>query len=155
MPAETASRRQYVPRAHRRERRTTSGIPLPRAADGRSVRARRFRDLVVAFELEVGGVLTESERAMIKQAAALTLRAEELQGDLILGKEIDNDLLIRLTGTARRILGSIGAKSDKRQAASGHDALAAHIAAKYGHRSGASAEAEVCDGADEIAAVAE
>jgi hypothetical protein len=119
MPVETAARRPYQPRPHRRERRTNSGIPLPRAADGRSVRARRFRDLVVAFELEVGGVLTESERAMIKQAAALTLRAEELQGDMILGKEIDNDLLIRLTGTARRILGSIGAKSDKRHAACG------------------------------------
>ena len=67
MPADPAARRPYQPRPHRRERRTNSGIPLPRAADGRSVSARRFRDLVVAFELEVCGVLTEFERAMIKQ----------------------------------------------------------------------------------------
>jgi hypothetical protein len=151
MPANTASSRPYQPRPHRRERRTNSGIPLPRAADGRCVAARRFRGLIEAFELEVGGVLTESERAMIKQAAALTLRAEELQGDLITGKEIDNDLLIRLTGTARRILGSIGVKADKKHAASGQDPLAAHIAAKYGHRSDASQDFE--HDADEIAAV--
>jgi hypothetical protein len=126
MPAATA--RPYAPRAHRRERRTSSGIPLPRAADGRSVNARRFRDLVVAFEAEVGAVLTESERALVKQAAALTLRAEELQGDLILGKEIDNDLLIRLTGTARRILGGIGAKATKNKPAgpSVEDLFAVH-----------------------------
>lgn len=153
MPANSAARRPYQPRPHRRERRTNSGIPLPRVADGRCVAARRFRDLIVAFELEVGGVLTESERAIIKQAAALTLRAEELQGDLITGKEIDNDLLIRLTGTARRILGSIGVKADKKHAASGHDPLAAHIAARYGHQSSASPEVDTEDDADEIAAV--
>jgi hypothetical protein len=150
MPVSSPARRPYQPRPHRRERRTNSGIPLPRVADGRCVAARRFRGLIEAFELEVGGVLTESERAMIKQAAALTLRAEELQGDLITGKEIDNDLLIRLTGTARRILGSIGVKADKKHAASGHDPLAAHIAAKYGDRTHAPPDIE--DDVDESVA---
>jgi hypothetical protein len=84
------------PAARHRIRRTAGGIQLPRI-DGRTVSARRYRDLVIAYEAEVGGVLSESERATIQQAAALTLRAEELQADLVLGKPIDNDLLVRLT----------------------------------------------------------
>jgi hypothetical protein len=100
-----------VPRP--RQRATAGGIQLPRL-DGRTVSARRYRDLVIAFEAEVGvGSLTESEKSLIRQAAALTLRAEELQSALVLGADIDTDLLVRLSGTAKRILGSIGAKADK------------------------------------------
>jgi len=103
-----------VPRP--RQRSTPGGTPLPRL-DGRTVSARRYRDLVIAFEAEVGGPLSESERAMIKQAAAMTLQAEQLQTDLILGNPIDNDLLVRLSGTAKRILSSISGKAGERRPA--------------------------------------
>jgi hypothetical protein len=73
--------------------------------------------------------LSESERSTIQQAAALSLRAEELQADLVLGKPIDNDLLIRLTGTARRLLNSIRGKADDRRPA-GPD-LQSFLAAAY------------------------
>ena len=116
------------PAARHRIRRTAGGIQLPRI-DGRTVSARRYRDLVVAYEAEVGGGLSESERSTIQQAAALSLRAEELQADLVLGKPIDNDLLIRLTGTARRLLNSIRGKADDRRPA-GPD-LASYLAATY------------------------
>jgi hypothetical protein len=106
-----------VPRP--RQRATAGGIQLPRL-DGRTVNARRYRDLVIAFEAEVGvGSLTESEKSLIRQAAALTLRAEELQSALVLGEDIDTDLLVRLSGTAKRILLSIGAKGDKRKPVDG------------------------------------
>ena len=112
---------------------------LPRL-DGRTISARRYRDLVVAFEAEVGGgTLTESERSTVQQAAAITLRAEELQADLVLGKPIDNDLLVRLTGTARRILNSIRGNADDRRPA-GPD-LASYLASKYP----AKADAEPAD----------
>jgi hypothetical protein len=117
------------PATKHRIRRTAGGTMLPRT-DGRTVSARRFRDLIAAFEAEVGGgTLTESERATIQQAAALTLRAEELQADLVLGKPIDNDLLVRLTGTARRILNNIKGKADDRRPP-GPD-LASYLAATY------------------------
>jgi hypothetical protein len=103
MPVETAARRPYQPRPHRRERRTSSGIPLPRAADGRSVRARRFRDLVVAFELEVGGILTESERAMIKQAAALS-REVATMPDLLMGRNNEPDTIPAASSHSLRAL---------------------------------------------------
>jgi hypothetical protein len=103
---------------------------LPRL-DGGTVSARRYRDLVCAFEAEVGGgaALTESERATIQQAAAITLRAEELQSALVLGKPIDSDLLVRLTGTARRLLNGIKGKAEDRRPA-GPD-LASYLAQAY------------------------
>ncbi|MBR1233652.1 hypothetical protein [Bradyrhizobium sp. AUGA SZCCT0182] len=56
---------------------------------------------------------------MIRQAAALTFKAETLQSDLVNGNPVDGDQLIRLTGTAKRILSALGEKASKRQPA-GH-----------------------------------
>ncbi|MFK4725386.1 hypothetical protein ABIE89_006486 [Bradyrhizobium niftali] len=83
--------------------------------DGRSSSARRFRDLVRAYEAEVGGDLTEVGRGLIRQAAALTFKAEKLQSDLVNGNPVDGDQLIRLTGTAKRILSALGEKAAKRR----------------------------------------
>jgi hypothetical protein len=64
----------------------TNGSALLVGIDGRSSTARRFRDLVAAFEAEIGGNLTEVERGLVKQAAALTIRAERPQADIVNGK---------------------------------------------------------------------
>jgi hypothetical protein len=71
--------------------------------------------LVRAYEAEVGGNLTEVERGLIRQAAALTFKAEKLQSDLVNGNPVDGDQLIRLTGTAKRILSALGEKASKRK----------------------------------------
>jgi hypothetical protein len=83
--------------------------------DHRSSSARRFRDLVNAFEAEIGSNLTEVERGLVKQAAALTIRAEQLQADIVNGKDVDSDALIRTSSTAKRILGAIGEKAARRK----------------------------------------
>jgi len=93
----------------------TNGSKLLVGIDGRSPTARRFRDLVAAFEAEIGGNLTEVERGLVKQAAALTIRAEQLQADIVNGKPVDSDQLIRISSTAKRILGAIGEKAAKRK----------------------------------------
>jgi len=93
----------------------SNGTRLLQNVDGRSSSARRFRDLVRAYETEVGGNLTEVERGLIRQAAALTFKAETLQSDLVNGNPVDGDQLIRLTGTAKRILSAIGEKASKRK----------------------------------------
>jgi hypothetical protein len=95
--------------------KVSNGTRLLQNVDGRSSSARRFRDLVRAFETEVGGNLTEVERGLIRQAAALTFKAETLQSDLVNGNPVDGDQLIRLTGTAKRILSAIGEKASKRK----------------------------------------
>ena len=53
----------------------SNGTRLLANVDGRSAYARRFRDLIVAFEAEVGGTLTELERGLVRQAAAVSLKA--------------------------------------------------------------------------------
>jgi hypothetical protein len=66
--------------------KVSNGTRLLQNVDGRSSSARRFRDLVNAFEEEVGGPLSEVERGLIRQAAALTFKAEELQSALVKGE---------------------------------------------------------------------
>ena len=85
----------------------SNGTRLLANVDGRSAYARRFRDLVVAFEAEVGGTLTELERGLVRQAAAVSLKAELMQEALVRGEPVDDDALIRLSGEARRILTSL------------------------------------------------
>jgi hypothetical protein len=97
--------------------------------------ARRFRDLIKAYEAEIGGELTEVERGLVKQAAALTLRAEQMQAAIVRGEPIDNDQLIRISGTAKRILGAIGDKASKRRPAA--PTLQDHIAKRAAERGNA------------------
>jgi hypothetical protein len=99
--------------ARRRPRRTrTGGVPLPRA-DGRTIRSRRFRDLVEAYSGELGGALTEAERSLVQQAAAVQIQCEELQRALVEGRDVDSDMLIRLSSEHRRLLAGLGAKAIK------------------------------------------
>jgi hypothetical protein len=78
--------------------------------DGRGHNARRFRDLVNAFSAGLGD-LTEVDKALIKNAATLALKMELLQADLVAGKDVDADQLIRLAGTSKRALASVAAKT--------------------------------------------
>jgi hypothetical protein len=95
----------------------TTGSKLLVGIDGRSPTARRFRDLVQAYaaEVEVGGVLTETQMAMVKTAASLAIQAELMQARIVNGEMVDSDDLIRLSSEARRILDAIGAKASKRK----------------------------------------
>jgi hypothetical protein len=80
-------------------------------ADERSAGARRFRDLIAAYTAEVGADLSESELALVRQAAALTMRAEQMQQAIVRGEVVDDDLLVRISGTAKRLLGAIAVRS--------------------------------------------
>ncbi len=97
--------------------RISNGSWLLPGVDGRSATARRFRDICAAYEAEAGGNVTEVERDLIRQAAGLTLRAEQLQGAIVRGEAVDNDELIRLSSTAKRLLEAIRAKAAKNKPA--------------------------------------
>jgi hypothetical protein len=109
----------------------TNGSKLLVGIDGRSPTARRYRDLVQAYKAEIGGDLSEPEMAMIKTAASLSLSAELMQADIVNGKLVDSDDLIRLSSEVRRILDAIAEKAGKRKPAavpSLHDHAAKHAA---------------------------
>jgi hypothetical protein len=96
---------------------------------GASKFGRRYRDLVDLYSAEVGGVLTETEMAMIKTAAALAIQGEMMQAAIINGEPVNTDDLIRLSSEVRRILDAIAEKAGKRKPAA-VPALQAYLASK-------------------------
>jgi hypothetical protein len=119
----------------------TNGTRLHSHVDGRTVAARRFRDLVAAFEAEIGGTLSPIERGLVRSAASLQLQAEIMQAAIVRGEAIDPEMLIRLTGSSRRILQAISAKAAKRKP-TGSDALKEHLAMRARERAEASNDVE-------------
>jgi hypothetical protein len=109
--------------------------------DGRSANARRFRDICAAYETEAGGNVSEVERDLIRQAAGLTLRAEQLQGAIVRGEAVDNDELIRLSSTAKRLLEAIRAKAAKNKP-TGAAALQEYVARKAAEKAASALEGD-------------
>jgi hypothetical protein len=122
-------------RATTRSRISNRSRMLP-GVDGRSSAARRFRDICANYEAEAGGNVTEVERDLIRQAAALVVRSEQMQADLILGKPVSNDELVRVSSTAKRLLETIRAKADKRRV-TGPTALQQYLAERAASAAGA------------------
>lgn len=83
--------------------RITNGKQLLAGIDGRSAEARRYRDLAMSFADDCGGsaALTEAQRALVRQAADLTMRAEKLQGAMIRGEDVD---VVQQTAVANALL---------------------------------------------------
>jgi hypothetical protein len=78
------------------------------------------------------GEVTEADKALIKTAATLALKMELLQADLVAGKEVDADQLIRLAGTSKRALAGVSARQvdSKPGTRTLHDYLTAKQAAR-------------------------
>jgi hypothetical protein len=87
--------------------KVSNGTQLLAGVDGRSATFRRFRDLVDDLIAEQDRELSISEIGLIRSAAALLVRSEELQAAAVRCEEIDGDELIRLTSEARRLLSSL------------------------------------------------
>ena len=64
--------------------RVTNGNRLLPEVDGRTVWARRMRDLIQAHTADLGGdsEISEAERSLIRRAATLATELERLGGDL-------------------------------------------------------------------------
>jgi hypothetical protein len=65
--------------------RVTNGSQLLANVDGRTAEARRYRDLVISFADDLGGVdkLTEADKALCRQAAASVVAGERCNGDRV------------------------------------------------------------------------
>jgi hypothetical protein len=88
----------------------TNSPQLLRGVDGRSIEARRYRDLVISFADDLGGVerLTGADKALCRQAAASVVAAEQVQERLIAGDtSIDLGEATRLSNIAARHLRSL------------------------------------------------
>lgn len=123
--------------ARPRLRRTRAGTVMPRV-DGRFLHARRYRQLVEQFEAELGADLSAADRELVKTAAGLVLRREQMEQAVIKGEPVDGDQMVRLASEARRILSKVKAS---KKAKSAGPTLAEYLKEKYGARTADNAEA--------------
>ncbi|MEH2670571.1 hypothetical protein DXU07_14560 [Bradyrhizobium elkanii] len=63
--------------------------------------------------------MSEAEKAQVRQAAMLTLRAEALQTSQVLGELVDGDEAIRLSSEIRRLLDNMTSKASARKVEAG------------------------------------
>jgi hypothetical protein len=96
----------------------TNGRWVLEGVDMRSQAGRRFRDLCNAFAGEIGEALTESEKAVVRQCAGMTLQAEAQQSALVRGEPVDGDLIVRMTSEVRRIIAALKGHHHQRNAPS-------------------------------------
>jgi hypothetical protein len=78
--------------------------------DGRSLIARRYRDICSAIAADQGGLdqLSEARLQLIRRYAALCVMAEEMESRLVQGAEIDIIEHAQLTATMVRVTQRIG-----------------------------------------------
>jgi hypothetical protein len=118
--------------------KVTNRSKLLRGIDGRSATARRFRDLIADYAREHGGSadLSPAELGMVRQAAAITLRAEQLQAAICRGELVLTDELVRLGSEARRMLATVSRRRRMQQQQKGPPTLREHLASTAYKNSG-------------------
>jgi hypothetical protein len=105
--------------------RVSNGSQLLANVDGRTAAARRYRDLTISLADDLGGAasLTEAQRALVRQAAAMIVQSEKLQSEVLRGEIVDCEQLTRLANAATRILSRLGLKRTVRHPPSRLDAM--------------------------------
>src|SRR3984885_1469450 len=98
---------------------------LLRGVDGRSIVARRYRDVAIALADDLGGQdkLSEPSKILVRQAAAMTVQVEALQSRIVGGEEVNLEQLTRVSNVLGRTLQRLGLKKPHRKQPSLADAL--------------------------------
>jgi hypothetical protein len=66
--------------------------------------------MLLADDLGGAASLTEAQRALVRQAAALTVQSEKLQSAMIRGEAIDDEQMTRVANSLSRTLHRLGRK---------------------------------------------
>jgi hypothetical protein len=90
----------------------TNGLIVLHGVDGRSPEGRRYRDLVLAYAEEIGGVasLSEQDAALVRHCACATMQSETLQAAVVRGEHIDTEQFVRLGNGLVRALNALKAR---------------------------------------------
>jgi hypothetical protein len=114
MPADvrrksTPRTRAADPKSHGRSRTTNGKDVLPNV-DGRSIVARRFRDISFAILADQGGAdcCSESKLQLIRRFAACAVIAEQMEAQLARGEPINIAEHSQLSSTLTRLAQRIG-----------------------------------------------
>ncbi|WP_294609341.1 hypothetical protein [uncultured Roseovarius sp.] len=90
-----------------RTRRGTGAVTLA-GVDGRSMMARRFREITSGVECDLGGDLTEAQKHLTARAACLACWCEEREAELARGQEFDAQGYATISNALRRLLNDLG-----------------------------------------------
>src|SRR5262249_19230900 len=90
--------------------RVTNHRDLLPGMKGTSSAARRFRDLVNAFVIDMGGLdqCSEIKLGLLRRLAATTVQAEMLEAKMVNGEQVDVATLCTLASTAMRLSSRLG-----------------------------------------------
>ncbi len=110
--------------------RKVCGLELPRVGDGRSSASRTFRRAVEAYAQEVGGQPTPAQKETILQLATLSVRQARQRQDILEGRDVDEDAVIRMGSERRRLEDALRARSTTNQASDPVAELKAYLASK-------------------------
>lgn len=105
MPKNSATHDKPLPQFS--TRKGNAGFALA-GVDGRSLVARRFREIYCNIETDLGGDLTEAQRHLIARAATLALWCEERETELAAGSEFDASSYATISNALRRLLADLG-----------------------------------------------
>jgi hypothetical protein len=97
--------------------RVTTGKRLLPGIDGRSPTARRYRDLVSALAVDQGGAdgMSEARAQLCRRFAAAACLAENMEADLVNGKQINIGEHCLLSSTLVRLASRIGINRHARE----------------------------------------
>ena len=106
---------QILDTKSRARSRITNGSGLLQGVDGRSVWARRMRDLVEAHTADLGGLdmCSQAEQSLVRRVATLSVELEHLEARFATAGGAlpqDLDLYQRTANSLRRLLESVGSK---------------------------------------------
>jgi hypothetical protein len=107
MPVESLA---LAPRKAEARSRISNGHDLLPGIDGRSAVARRYRDISGAIIIDQGGIdrCSESRLQLIRRFAAAAVLAEQLEGRLANGEQVDINEHATLSSTLVRLAAKIG-----------------------------------------------
>ena len=85
--------------------------------DMRTIKGRRFRDLVEEMTGDLGGndLLSEAQRQLVRRSATLSAYCEEMEASFVRGEEMDVELYGTLTNILGRALSRLGLKRVARE----------------------------------------
>jgi hypothetical protein len=105
LPRGSALKAELKPQARTR---TGNGKELLAGIDGRSVLARRVREVLGQIITDMGGDPSEAQLAIAKRAATLVTWCESVEASFLNGEEFDVAIYGTSVNTLRRLLESVG-----------------------------------------------
>ena len=100
-----------------RSRVTNGSSHFVQPVDGRTMEARRFRDVLAGIMSDLGGAdhLSEAQQQLARRAALMSVKCEVMEGEAVQGRDIDLEQFGRLTDRLGRAFHRLGLKRVARE----------------------------------------